>query len=731
MATRSKGRNLLRRALCFLVAALGALLLTLSAFTQYRQGMANSARAFYNQEWFLPQLALDTYALNWRAQQQWQGKNMQPSALYCPDEEKGTVDQRNAVDQTIWGAETFFESEMDGMDWELVGPNGERYSNLKIELSGYWQDGAITSAGAQKYQYFLVLQFDENGSLRPQGFYGGDRTYAENEHQNRLWQFEMEEYDLDRLVAQDTDLEVSYDEQGPTVQLETRPPTGITIYYAVPRVVDVDSGIYYSIYYAEGDVLVDAGFGNILALILGGVGIIALLLCASPWLRAVDGGHRTSFERSAAGLLLVLFATSGCIELALFTARGDLARWLSLFFTEEEMITWISRSILFGANLLLLGGMAACAAGLSGIFVMGPRQYFATRSWIVGKFITLWRWATRVDLTEPGTKTLLRLLAVNFVILSVCCTIWVFGIFALLVYSVILFFLLYRRYQKIRHDYSQLTEAVGRMAEGELEFRVEEDLGIFNPLKEKLGQVQSGFKAAVETELKSRSLKTELITNVSHDLKTPLTAIVTYVDLLKDENLSPQTRAEYVETLERKAQRLKQLIEDLFEISKAASGNVTFAHDRVDLVQLLQQVHYELEDKIAASGIDFRWDLPAQPVILELDGQRSCRIFENLIVNITKYGLAGTRAYIRLTAQPDQIVVTLKNVSAQELDFDPERITDRFVRGDRARTGEGSGLGLAIAKSFTELQGGRFEILIDGDLFTARLSWPRAGLENE
>ena len=184
MATRSKGRNLLRRALCFLVAALGALLLTLSSFTQYRQGMANSARAFYNQEWFLPQLALDTYALNWRAQQQWQGKNMQPSALYCPDEEKGTVDQRNAVDQTIWGAETFFESEMDGMDWELVGPNGERYSNLKIELSGYWQDGAITSAGAQKYQYFLVLQFDENGSLRPQGFYGGDRTYAENEHQN-------------------------------------------------------------------------------------------------------------------------------------------------------------------------------------------------------------------------------------------------------------------------------------------------------------------------------------------------------------------------------------------------------------------------------------------------------------------------------------------------------------------------------------------------------------------
>ncbi|HIV86741.1 MAG TPA: sensor histidine kinase, partial [Candidatus Pygmaiobacter gallistercoris] len=260
---------------------------------------------------------------------------------------------------------------------------------------------------------------------------------------------------------------------------------------------------------------------------------------------------------------------------------------------------------------------------------------------------------------------------------------------------------------------------------GELETRVEEDLGIFNPLKEELAQVQSGFKEAVETELKSRSLKTELITNVSHDLKTPLTAIITYVDLLKDDTLSPEVRSAYVETLERKTRRLKQLIEDLFEISKAASGNVNLSYERVDLVQLLQQVGCELGDKIEASGIEFRWRLPDHPVYLQLDGQRSCRIFENLIVNITKYGLPRTRAYLAVDEQPDRVVVTLKNVSAQELDFDPQQITERFVRGDRARNTEGSGLGLAIAKSFTELQGGTFEILLDGDLFTARLSWPR------
>ena len=223
----------------------------------------------------------------------------------------------------------------------------------------------------------------------------------------------------------------------------------------------------------------------------------------------------------------------------------------------------------------------------------------------------------------------------------------------------------------------------------------------------------------MEEEVKSQNMKTELITNVSHDLKTPLTAIITYIDLMKDPNLTPEDRAQYLDTLDRKAQRLKNLIEDLFEVSKASSRNVTLTLADIDLCALLKQVEFELSDKIEASGIEFRFHLPEEKVIARLDSQKTYRIFENLIVNITKYGLPGTRAYIDLTDMGDRVCAVLKNVSAAEMDFDTTEITERFVRGDKSRNTEGSGLGLAIVKSFTELQGGTFEILVDGDLFKA------------
>ena len=737
MATRSKGHNFLRRALCAVMVIIGASVLTASAFTQYQTGIENSQRALYNEEWFLNCLARGMYTLNWRAQQQWLGEDIQPNELYCKVEEDEKKDeetdlaQRSEVDRVIHEGEMIVDGELDGMDWQVADTQGNRYSNLKIDLSDFWQNGQITDEGKDRYQYFLVLQFDESGKLKSQGFYGGDRVYAEATHQNELWRFRQGEYDLKRLIAQDTSLEVSYDDQGATVTADILQPTGITIYYAIPRVVDVDSGIYQSLYYADGNAFVDAGFGTILTLVSGILVAGVILICVSPKLRAAEDGIRgSSFELSVIGLLLVLVGVSGCIQFSLFVARGDFARWLSIFLEDAQTIAWLNILVLFAANLLMLGCMAGCSAGFSGIFALGPRRYFSKCSWIGRKIGAFWRWSTRLDFTESGTKTLLRFLLANFLILSICCSAWFFGVFGLLVYSIVLFAVLHKKYEKIRHDYSVLVAATEKMAQGDLETDISEDVGIFNPLREQLSKVQVGFKQAVETELKSRSLKTELITNVSHDLKTPLTAIITYVDLLKDETLDAQVRREYVQTLERKTQRLKQLIEDLFEISKAASGNVNFTYERVDLVQLIKQVGCELEDKITASGIDFRWNLPDQPVFLQLDGQRSYRIFENLIVNITKYGLAHTRAYVSLFAEEDTVVVTLKNVSAQELDFDPQEITERFTRGDRSRNTEGSGLGLAIAKSFTEQQGGRFEILLDGDLFTARLSWPKQETEN-
>ena len=300
-----------------------------------------------------------------------------------------------------------------------------------------------------------------------------------------------------------------------------------------------------------------------------------------------------------------------------------------------------------------------------------------------------------------------------------------FGIFVLIVYLIFLFFWLRRRMATLCAQYNVMVEATTRMAQGDLAVKIEGEVGPFNTLRDELNKVRSGFQKAVETEVRSRNMKTELITNVSHDLKTPLTAIITYIDLLRDDSLTEEQRHAYIDTLDHKSQRLKRLIEDLFEVSKATTGNVTMHFAEVDLVALLKQIDFELEDKTKASGIEFRWWLPDHRVPLMLDGQRCNRIFENLIINITKYGLPGTRAYVTLSEDEDNVKVSLKNVSAAELDFDETQIVERFERGDKARNTEGSGLGLAIAKSFTELQGGKFEVEVDGDLFKAQITWPK------
>ncbi len=335
------------------------------------------------------------------------------------------------------------------------------------------------------------------------------------------------------------------------------------------------------------------------------------------------------------------------------------------------------------------------------------------------QIMRMWSALTRVDLRDSADRTLLRLLAINFVIVTFICCFWVFGILGTLLYTILLFFLLRGRMVREQQHYAALLDAARRMAAGDLTAPIAGELGMFDALRDELNQVRDGFEKAVAAEVRSQNMKTELISNVSHDLKTPLTAIITYVDLLKDPGLSEADRARYIDTLDRKSQRLKRLIEDLFEVSKAATGNVTVHYAETDLAALLKQMQYELADSLQSCGVDFRWQLPEGRVPLVLDGQKTCRIFENLLVNITKYGMPGTRAYITLTPLADGAQIVFKNISATELDFDAQHITERFVRGDRSRNTEGSGLGLAIVKSFAELQGGSFEVAVDGDLFKA------------
>lgn len=328
-----------------------------------------------------------------------------------------------------------------------------------------------------------------------------------------------------------------------------------------------------------------------------------------------------------------------------------------------------------------------------------------------------------IDLGKSAEKTIRKLVFINFIFLAAACFMWMFGWMALVVYTIVLYFSLKKYVQKIQEQYQKLFQATRSIAEGNLQTQFEEDWGIFESYKEELSKIQDGFKTAVEEEVKSQRMKTELLTNVSHDLKTPLTAITTYIELLESENLTPQQRKEYLSVLKKKSERLKHLIEDLFEVSKASSGNITFHPVEVDICHLMRQVYLEYEDRVEEAGLIFRFSVPEEKVILQLDPQKTYRIFENLYTNIIKYAMPNTRVYVNALKTENGISIELKNMSASELNIPAENLTERFVRGDSSRNTEGSGLGLAIATSFVELQGGKMKVEIDGDLFKVKITW--------
>ena len=351
--------------------------------------------------------------------------------------------------------------------------------------------------------------------------------------------------------------------------------------------------------------------------------------------------------------------------------------------------------------------------------------FFRFFVWLKRQWLRLWNWATDVELDEHLTRNIWKVVGINGLIVVLLCCIWFGGIFGAIIYSILLYVLIKKKCGEIQENYKKLLNVTQTIADGDLNASTEEDMGIFNPIRDQLTSIQSGFRKAVDEEVRSRNMKTELITNVSHDLKTPLTAIITYVDLLKKEDITEEERKEYVATLEKKSQRLKVLIEDLFEISKATTDNIVMNYDEVDLVSLIKEVRLENEDKIQSSTLDFRWSLPEEKCILRLDPQRTFRIIDNLVQNILKYSMAHSRVYIAMNDQDGKVTVSLKNMSATEMNFTPEEIMERFVRGDLSRNTEGSGLGLAIAQSFTELQGGEFKVETDGDLFKVTIMWKK------
>ncbi len=259
----------------------------------------------------------------------------------------------------------------------------------------------------------------------------------------------------------------------------------------------------------------------------------------------------------------------------------------------------------------------------------------------------------------------------------------------------------------------------------DVNLNTEELKGTLKELATYVNDVSNGFTNAVKESLKSERLKTELITNVSHDIKTPLTSIINYVDLIKREDIQDEKIKEYIKVLDQKSQRLKKLIDDLVEASKASSGNVKLNIEEINLDELLKQVIGEFEDKLDEKNLIVELKLPRENVKIKADNRYIYRIIENLFSNISKYSMENTRVYIDLIDTKENIILEIKNVSKEKLNISSDELMQRFVRGDKSRFTEGSGLGLSIAESLTKLQNIKFNIEIDGDLFKAILRWDK------
>ncbi len=298
------------------------------------------------------------------------------------------------------------------------------------------------------------------------------------------------------------------------------------------------------------------------------------------------------------------------------------------------------------------------------------------------------------------------------------------ALFALLIYGIVNLLMLMYIIKRISY-FKIIAEGVKKIKGGQLSWRIPEGPSlVMTEVSEDINNIAQGLSASVENELKAERMKAELITNVSHDLKTPLTSIITYVDLLKKEGLDSENASKYLEILDVKSIRLKKLTEDLFDAAKASSGNIAVKMEELDIVSLVKQGFGELADKVEASGLEFITSFPNEKIIVKADGKLLWRVVDNLMSNVFKYAMPASRVYVSVFKENGFSGIVIKNISEFPLNIPAEELMERFKRGDESRHSEGSGLGLAIARSLTELQGGKLTIDIDGDLFKATVKLP-------
>lgn len=635
--------------------------------------------------------------------------------------EEAVIASANEISSKFSRWEDNFSTLRSYLQYEVRDEDGKIVDSNATEELEPLLSGEKADALDKKYAFGAVIKYDGSGNVSQAEFFSGKASNAtqllnEQVRQNPCSEFDSQ-YGMDAPFQKPQGRTYLYlmTAENLATFLSSSPGSGYLEYLGV------------NTYQATDDLSI------VFLTLLGMVAAAALLL---PFIKQLQMGDEKIFQ---APFELVCIIASFILGFSLSMSvdgsamnKEPIYNVLHSIGVPQELASILQYFWGFIGWAFIFAVCYWAAGCLRCVFIIGPKRYIQERVIIY----RIWPWAKssiknvynsmlHVNLKDDTTKVLIKVVLINFIILGFISLMWVWGIGALIIYSIALFFLLRKYCNDLQKQYHRLLDATNQLADGNLNGTIPEELGVFEPFREEITKIQSGFKMAVDEEVKSQKMKTDLITNVSHDLKTPLTAIITYVDLLKDENLPDKERRRYIEVLEQKSTRLKLLIEDLFEISKATSRNVTLNIMDVDIVSLMQQAKLELQDKIEASNLYFRWRLPEEKVVLPLDSQKTYRVFENLLVNITKYAMPRTRVYVDMENDEKRVRISMKNISASELNFNPSEITERFVRGDVSRNTEGSGLGLAIAKSFVELQGGNLQIMVDADLFTVEIVFPK------
>lgn len=583
--------------------------------------------------------------------------------------------------------------------------------------TGEKTEGGDTSLFVKDHQMYSTFTYDADGNVTSTGDYvSTDFTYMS------AYQLLKNSISISTSNARET-YEI-YGKSIPKSQIQLRVPQNLKAEFAIPQNLTENNDI---IWYNTGNLVHGEMSGRFLAVTCCMmVFFIGLYILFYPVSVEQEVNPFAFMRKIKAEIKWVFLGTVLCLAyigmafLGVYTMTGELQTALQMLgIPYAELVPVVLQFI----GMMLTGLFTAMGIfEIKYMLTSGFCRYWKEDSLIgsiCGNVKRRFEKLSEVDLSDKTDTVLLKYVLIQMVIVGVIACFWSFGIVLSVLYSVLLFFYIRKKLKKVQKDYQVLLKEAHQLADGRFDEEITQDVGIFNALGEEFKNVRTGFEKAVCEEMKSQNMKTELISNVSHDLKTPLTGIKNYAELLGQNNVSEQDKQGYLENLQHYIDRLNNLIEDLFEVSKVNSGNIELNPVELNVVALIQQAQAETEDLLKQKNLTVILDAPENGIVQALDGDKTYRIFENLFTNIAKYALPGTRVYVSATAQPEYTEIVFKNISEAQMNFTQEEIVERFVRGDKSRHESGSGIGLAIVKSFTEVQNGTFSIEIDGDLFKA------------